>query len=100
MQNNQLFVGNLSYDWAIDDLEGALREIFSSYGQVVKVYLPRHLDSGKHKGFAFVTMQDGTAASAAKRNLENQLFGPNNHDSSSARPLHIDFARPREHQRS
>jgi RNA recognition motif-containing protein len=96
MQNNRLFVGNLSYDWTTDELETALHELFSAYGKVEAIHLPKHMDSGRHKGIAFVTMDTPENASAAKEDLQDKPFGPDGDDGPQARPLHIDFARPRE----
>ncbi len=96
MQNNRLFVGNLSYDWLTQELRKALTELFSQYGEVLEIRIPQHLDSGKHKGIAFVTMQDADSSEAAKNDLNNKLFGPDGDDSNSARPLHIDYAKPKE----
>lgn len=96
MQNNRLFVGNLSYDWTTNELEEALHEIFSAYGEVKEIHLPKHPDSGKHKGIAFITMEDADTANAAKEGLEGKPFGPDGEEGPSARPLHVDFAKPRE----
>ena len=98
MQNNRLFVGNLSYDWTTNELEEALRELFSEFGEVKEVHLPKFPDSGKHKGIAFITMGTAEQAEAAKEALEGQLFGPDGDDADNARPLHVDAARPRENR--
>ncbi len=98
MQNNRLFVGNLSYDWSTAELESALRDIFSEYGEVKEIHLPKFPDSGKHKGIAFITMEAAEAAKTAKESLEGKPFGPDGDDADNARPLHVDFARPRENR--
>lgn len=56
----RLYVGNLSYDTTAD----ALRELFSDFGQVTDVHMVMDRDSGRPRGFAFVTM--GTQAEADK----------------------------------
>jgi RNA recognition motif-containing protein len=96
MQNNRLFVGNLSYDWSTQELEEVLQELFSKYGEVQEIHLPKHPDSGRHKGIAFITMESAEAAAAAKEELEGKPVGPDGDDADNARPLHVDYARPRE----
>lgn len=98
MQNNRLFVGNLSYDWSTEELETALRKLFSEFGEVSEIHLPKFPDSGKHKGIAFITMSEADAANTAKEELEGKPFGPDGDDADNARPLHVDFARPRENR--
>ena len=47
-----IYVGNLSYEINQEDL----REVFSKYGTVQRVYLPAERETGRPKGFAFVDM--------------------------------------------
>lgn len=62
MQNqNQLFVGNLAFSTSKEDLEAA----FAVYGAVTEVRIPVDRDTGRVRGFAFVTMQDQSAAEKA-----------------------------------
>ncbi|KAJ8570824.1 hypothetical protein K7X08_037796 [Anisodus acutangulus] len=49
--SNRVYVGNLS--WGVDDL--ALKELFSEQGQVVDAKVVYDRDSGRSKGFGFVT---------------------------------------------
>jgi RNA recognition motif-containing protein len=98
MQKNRLFVGNLSYDWTTDELEEALNEVFAAYGEIKSIHLPKHPGSDRHKGIAFITLESEEAATAAKDELEGKPFGPDGDDAPNARPLHVDFARPRENR--
>ncbi|XP_059646871.1 29 kDa ribonucleoprotein A, chloroplastic [Cornus florida] len=49
--NNRLYVGNLS--WGVDDL--ALQNLFSEQGKVVEARVVYDRDSGRSRGFGFVT---------------------------------------------
>ena len=80
----RLFVGNLPYSAS----EAALREHFSSIGQLSYIYLPIDRDTGKPRGFAFVEFIERAQAEEAIRRLNNQPF--------MGRPLAINEARERE----
>lgn len=58
---NQLFVGNLAFSTTKEDLEAA----FAVYGPVTEVRIPVDRDTGRVRGFAFVTMQDQAVAEKA-----------------------------------
>jgi RNA recognition motif-containing protein len=57
---NRLYVGNLSYDATTDSLRAA----FSEIGEVTDVHIAMDRDSGRSRGFGFVTM--GTSQLAAE----------------------------------
>ena len=57
----KLFIGRLPYELTEEDLS----EAFSKHGKVESVHLAKDRDTGKSKGFAFVTYQsrkEGTTA--------------------------------------
>jgi RNA recognition motif-containing protein len=56
-----LFVGNLSFNTTQETVEA----LFSSMGEVREVALPTDRESGRPRGFAFVTMADAQAAQNA-----------------------------------
>jgi cold-inducible RNA-binding protein len=58
---NQLFVGNLAFSTTKEELEAA----FSNYGTVVEVKIPIDRDTGRVRGFAFVTFETQQAAEKA-----------------------------------
>lgn len=58
---NQLFVGNLAFSTTKEELESA----FSAYGTVVEVKIPIDRDTGRVRGFAFVTFDSQQAAEKA-----------------------------------
>jgi len=56
-----IFVGNIP--WSMSD-EG-LQDIFSAHGNVDRVKIVTDRDTGRSRGFAFVTMNDDAQAKAA-----------------------------------
>jgi RNA recognition motif-containing protein len=84
----RLFVGNLPYSAS----EAALREHFSSIGQLSYVYLPLDRETGKPRGFAFVEFSERAQAEEAIRRFNNQPF--------MGRPLAVNEAREREDRQS
>ena len=64
----KLYVGNLSFDTT----EDALRKAFGEHGTVTDVFLPFYRDSGKPRGFAFVTFGDRSAAEKAISSMDGQ----------------------------
>jgi RNA recognition motif-containing protein len=57
---NRLYVGNLSFNTTSEDV----RNHFAACGEVTDVHVVSDRDSGRSRGFGFVTM--GTSESAAK----------------------------------
>ncbi len=58
---NQLFVGNLAFSTTKEDLEAA----FAVYGVVTEVKIPVDRDTGRVRGFAFVTFEKQESAEKA-----------------------------------
>ena len=63
--SNRLFVGGLSWDTTDD----TLRSAFSQFGEVTDVKVITDRDSGRSRGFGFVTFEDSDSAAAAKADL-------------------------------
>ena len=61
MQQNKLYVGNLPY--TVDDAQ--LRDLFDKYGEIDEMALIMDRDTGRSKGFAFVTFATQQAAEKA-----------------------------------
>jgi RNA recognition motif-containing protein len=57
----KLYVGNISFDTT----EARLREVFSAHGEVEDTAVVMDRDTGRPRGFGFVTMRDDNAARAA-----------------------------------
>lgn len=58
----KLYVGNLSFD----STEESVRSFFEKYGTVTDCFLPSDRDTGKPRGFAFVTMPAADAQTAVR----------------------------------
>ena len=80
----KLYVGNLSYDTT----EDGLREAFAKAGTVALVEIIKDRDTGRMKGFAFVTMGSSEEAQAAI-NMWNEKMLDN-------RAIRVNIAKPRE----
>jgi RNA recognition motif-containing protein len=57
----KLYVGNLSFETTENDLQ----DLFEQHGKVTDVALINDRDTGRSRGFGFVTMTDATEANAA-----------------------------------
>src|SRR5205814_8180300 len=79
-----LYVGNLAFETTENDLQ----DLFEQHGTVNEVNLMMDRMTGKSRGFAFITMNDGAQASAAMSAL-------NGHELNS-RALNVNERRPRE----
>jgi RNA recognition motif-containing protein len=82
--DSKLYVGNLSYDTT----EDGLRERFAQAGTVVSVDVIRDRDTGRMKGFAFVTMENQAEAENAIKMFNGKTFDD--------REIKVNIARPRE----
>lgn len=56
----KIYVGNLSFDTS----EDSLRNAFAAHGDVQEVAVITDRDTGRPRGFAFVTMPDSAARAA------------------------------------
>ncbi|XAR63806.1 hypothetical protein NMG60_11023899 [Bertholletia excelsa] len=68
MSSSKLFVGGISY--STDDT--SLREAFNKYGEVVEARVIMDRETGRSRGFAFITYTSGEEASAAIQALDGQ----------------------------
>lgn len=82
--NNKLYVGNIFYGAT----ETELREMFEPFGAVEHVSMPIDRESGRFRGFAFVTFETGEAAEAAMEAMNDKDY--------EGRPLKISEARERD----
>jgi RNA recognition motif-containing protein len=80
----KLYVGNLSYDTT----EDSLRTQFAKAGTVVAVDIIKDRDTGRMKGFAFVTMNSDEEAQNAIKILNEKMLDD--------RAIKVNIAKPRE----
>jgi cold-inducible RNA-binding protein len=84
MSNTKMYVGNLSFDAS----EADIRELFSQFGDVTEVAMIMDRDSGRPRGFCFVSMGSREGMEAAIKELDGKEW--------MGRPLGVNEARPRE----
>ena len=82
MNQNRLFVGNLSYQ----TMENDLQDYFSQAGVVTSVNLMLDKVTGKSRGFAFVEFATAEEANKAVEQFHNKEF--------QGRALTVNVARP------
>lgn len=81
---NKLFIGSLSYD----STEDSLREYFATVGEVTEAVIISDRDTGRSKGFGFVTMSSDEEAQKAIEQLDGT--------SLDGREIAVSIARPKE----
>src|SRR5688572_26568257 len=72
--SQKVFVGNLSFDTN----EETLRDAFSQFGEVVEVRCIVDRDTGRSRGFAFVTMGSAEQARDAIAGIDGQSIDGRN----------------------
>jgi len=80
---NKLYVGNIPYDTNEADLEA----VFAEAGAVDSVTVVRDRDTGRARGFAFVTMVSDDDAQKAISQLHERPFGGRTLTVNEARPM-------------
>jgi RNA recognition motif-containing protein len=79
-----IYVGNLSYEVAQEDLNA----VFAEYGSVKRVQLPTDRETGRVRGFGFVEMGTDAEEAAAIDALDGAEW--------MGRSLKVNKAKPRE----
>lgn len=85
--SNRLYVGNLSFNSNAD----TVRQAFASFGDIEDVHLVADRDTGRPRGFAFVTMASPDAA--------NRAIGEMNGAMLDGRALRVNMAEERTNSR-
>jgi RNA recognition motif-containing protein len=80
----KLYIGNLSFETN----ENALRDLFAAYGTVTDVAIINDRETGRSRGFGFVTFADASSGTAAIAALNGKEV--------SGRALTVNEARARE----
>ncbi len=83
MDKNKIFVGSLP--WSIN--ESSLKELFSQYGEIAEAIIIIDRDSGRSKGFGFVTFANEESAQKALEMNGKEVEG---------RTIVVNIAKPRE----
>ncbi|MBN1169940.1 RNA-binding protein [Candidatus Micrarchaeota archaeon] len=78
----KLYVGNIPYEMSGEDIK---RE-FSEYGEVSDVFIVKDKNTGRPRGFAFVTFTDGEEADRAVAEMNGKEVGGRKIVVSEARP--------------
>lgn len=81
--STRLYVGNLSFNSTEDTVRGA----FAQHGTVTDVHLVTDRDTGRPRGFAFVTMGNTSEASSAIAAMNGVML--------DGRPLRVNEAEER-----
>lgn len=79
----KLYVGNISFETAEEDL----KYLFEEFGEVIDCYMPKDRETGRARGFAFVTMDNDAAMRAADETDGCEMDG---------RILRVNEAQPKE----
>ena len=82
--SKKIFVGNLNFQAT----EQELQDFLASYGAIQEVFMPKDRETGRPRGFAFVTFDDDAAADKALLDLNGKEF--------AGRPLTVNEARAKE----
>lgn len=80
---NRLYVGNLSFNSTAEDV----REAFAQAGEVTDVHLVTDRETGRSRGFAFVTMGSTEATNNAISTMNGAML--------DGRPLRVNEAEER-----
>jgi len=67
----KLFVGSLSFNTTEKELEGA----FAKFGQITEAKIVTDRDTGRSRGFGFVTFEDDNAATTAINEMNGTSLG-------------------------
>ncbi|WP_053231789.1 RNA recognition motif domain-containing protein [Sandaracinus amylolyticus] len=86
--SNRLYVGNLSFHTT----EDTLRATFRAFGEVDRVDVPTDRETGRVRGFAFVTMASAQDAARAISELDGAAL--------DGRNLRVNVAQERPPRRS
>ena len=81
--NSRLYVGNLSYDVTTEGLRGQ----FAECGEVTDLHVMMDRETGRARGFAFVTMKSDADATNAISQLNGAMY--------EGRPMRVNVAEER-----
>ena len=70
-QKNQIYIGNLSFSTEENDLE----QNFKKYGDIIEIKIPTDRETGRKRGFAFITFSSSSEANSALVMHDKELDG-------------------------
>jgi len=70
MSQEKVYVGNLSYNTTSDELS----EAFGAFGSIVELKLIEDRETGRSKGFAFITFESADDAAKAVESLNGSTL--------------------------
>ena len=82
--STRLYIGNLSFNTSAD----TIREEFQAYGEVTDVHVVMDRETGRPRGFAFVTMGSPQEAQKAIQEMNGKML--------DGRPLRVNEAEERQ----
>ncbi len=87
--NSKIYVGNIPFGKSEEELRAELKKVFSEFGKLEdeNVFLPKERDTGRMRGFGFITFSTQAEAEAA-------IQGMNGHD-FLGRNLRVNMAEER-----
>jgi len=71
---SKVFVGNLSFETTREEIEA----LFAPVGEIAEIVIPTDRDSGRPRGFAFVTFANADHATQAIQQLDGRELGGRN----------------------
>ena len=86
MEKNKLFIGSLP--WSVTN--DSLREMFAQYGEITEAIIINDRETGRSKGFGFVTFAKEERAQKALEMRGKEIEG---------RTIVVNVAKPREERR-
>ena len=85
----KIFVGGIAHGVEQQDI----RADFGRFGEIEDVYLPTDRDTGRLRGFGFVTFRDPRAAEEASREMHGCAHATPTRRATAMRVLHASGAR-------
>jgi cold-inducible RNA-binding protein len=82
--STKVFFGNLNFQAT----EQEMQDFLAPYGAIQEVFMPKDRETGRPRGFAFVTFEDDAQAQKALQELNGKEF--------AGRPLTVNEARAKE----
>ncbi|GAA5950394.1 hypothetical protein JCM21900_003716 [Sporobolomyces salmonicolor] len=80
--SSTIWIGNLA--WSVD--EASVEEVFSRFGEIKRVSLPKDVETGRSRGIGYVEYEDVDTASGAFEHVQNEGM------EIDGRAIRVDFA--------